>query len=354
MSCRLAPRAARCLLLFAAGCAAGPSPDAPVQDGRWAIAIHGGAGTIDRGSPKAELDGYRDALGMALAEGRLRLARGDAALDVCEAVVRMLEDDPHFNAGKGAAFDEQGHHTLDASIMDGTTLACGAVAGVRTVRHPITLARRVMTDTPHVLLMGDGAEDFATAAGVERVPNEWFDTEPRRRMLEEVLRERARGGTAAAPRAPTAAVYGTVGCVVRDKNGRLAAATSTGGLTGKRFGRVGDSPIVGAGNYADNRHGAAACTGRGEMAIRAATAYSIVRYMRDGLGLDDALRRAMLDLRDLVDPFAERVNVMNTVAMDRDGNVSAISTAEGTFYVYQTLEMREPVEQPRLCVPLKD
>src|SRR5262245_26779902 len=280
MSRSPASRLARCLFLFAAGCAAGPLPDQPpVADGRWAIAIHGGAGTIDRASPKAELDGYRDALGMALAEGRLRLARGDAALDVCEAIVCMLEDDPHFNAGKGAAFDEQGHHTLDASIMDGTTLACGAVAGVRTVRHPISLARRVMTDTPHVLLMGDGAEDFATKAGVERVPNEWFDTEPRRRMLEEVLRERARGGTAAAPstttrpttrattRVPTAAVYGTVGCVVRDKNGRLAAATSTGGLTGKRFGRVGDSPIVGAGNYAD-AFAAVSGTGTGEEFIR--------------------------------------------------------------------------------------
>jgi beta-aspartyl-peptidase (threonine type) len=323
MSCRLAPRAARCLLLFAAGCAAGPSPDAPVQDGRWAIAIHGGAGTIDRGSPKAELDGYRDALGMALAEGRLRLARGDAALDVCEAVVRMLEDDPHFNAGKGAAFDEQGHHTLDASIMDGTTLACGAVAGVRTVRHPITLARRVMTDTPHVLLMGDGAEDFATAAGVERVPNEWFDTEPRRRMLEDVLRERARGGTAAAPRAPTAAVYGTVGCVVRDKNGRLAAATSTGGLTGKRFGRVGDSPIVGAGNYAD-AFAAISGTGTGEEFIRHAVARTIAARMQFGGESLQAAADAVV-LRTL------HAGDGGVIAVDRAGNLAAVYNSDGMY-----------------------
>jgi len=149
-------------------------------------------------------------------------------------------------------------------------------------------------------------------------------------------------------------ILGTTNVIVRDASGDIACAVSTSGWGFKWPGRVGDSPIVGAGNYAHNRYGAAACTGRGEMAIRAATAYSIVRYMRDRLGVEESLRKAMLDLRDLVDPFAERVNVMNAVAMDRDGQVSAISTAEGTFYVYQTLEMREPVEKPRLCVPLRE
>ena len=324
MSRSVASRSAHCLFLLAASCAAGPSPGEPVADGRWAIAIHGGAGTIDRSSPKAELDGYRDALGAALADARLRLLRGEAALDVCEAVVRTLEDDPHFNAGLGAAFDEQGHHTLDASIMDGTTLACGAVAGLRTVRHPITLARRVMTDTPHVLLMGDGAEDFATVAGVERVPNDWFDTEPRRRMLEEVLRERARGGTAVAPRAmPGAAGYGTVGCVVRDARGRLAAATSTGGLTGKRFGRVGDAPIVGAGNYAD-AFAAISGTGTGEEFIRHAVARTIAARMQFG-GESLQAAAAAVVLRTL------HAGDGGVVAVDRDGHAVAVYNSDGMY-----------------------
>jgi beta-aspartyl-peptidase (threonine type) len=149
-------------------------------------------------------------------------------------------------------------------------------------------------------------------------------------------------------------ILGTTNVIVRDAAGDIASAVSTSGWSFKWPGRVGDSPIIGAGNYADNRHGAAACTGRGEMAIRASTAYSIVRYMRDGFSLDEALHRAMLDLRDLVDPFAERVNVMNAVAMDRDGNVAAISTASDTFYVFQTVDMPEPEERQRACVPLSE
>jgi beta-aspartyl-peptidase (threonine type) len=149
-------------------------------------------------------------------------------------------------------------------------------------------------------------------------------------------------------------ILGTTNVIVRDASGDIASAVSTSGWGFKWPGRVGDSPIIGAGNYADNRYGAAACTGRGELAIRAATAYSIVRSMRDGFALEDVLRRAMLELRDLVDPFAERVDVMNAVAMDRDGNVGAISTAADTFYVFQTLEMPEPEERRRACVPLKD
>ena len=148
-------------------------------------------------------------------------------------------------------------------------------------------------------------------------------------------------------------MLGTTNVVVRDAAGDMASAVSTSGWGFKWPGRVGDSPIVGAGNYADNRYGAAACTGRGELAMRAATAYSIVRSMRDGQTLDAALERAMLDLRDFPDPFAERVNVMNAVAMDRDGNVGAVSPAADTFYVFQTPEMAEPEERRRACVPLK-
>jgi beta-aspartyl-peptidase (threonine type) len=237
--------------------------------------------------------------------------------------------------------------------MDGRTLAAGAVAAIKGYRHPIEIARKVMESTPHVMLVGDGAELFAERNGFERA--ELLTPE-----AEAIWRERIAGG------APTGSnlyadsyqlymaavrdwaqllhdrIFGTTNVIVRDAAGDIASAVSTSGWGFKWPGRVGDSPIIGAGNYADNRYGAAGCTGRGELAIRAATAYSIVRYLRDGVQLDEALCRAMLDLRDLVDPFAERVNVMNAVAMDRDGNVAAVSTAPDTFYVFQTLEMPEP------------
>jgi beta-aspartyl-peptidase (threonine type) len=221
-----------------------------------------------------------------------------------------------------------------------------------------------METTPHVLLVGAGAELFAERHGFETAKLLTPEAEA-------IWRERILGG------APTGSnlyadsyqlymgvvhdwaellhdrILGTTNVIVRDAAGDIASAVSTSGWGFKWPGRVGDSPIVGAGNYADNRYGAAACTGRGEMAIRAATAFSIVRFLRDGRSVDEALGAAMLDVRDLVDPFAERVNVMNAVAMDRDGNVGAISTAEETFYVFQTLDMLEPHERQRACVPLR-
>jgi beta-aspartyl-peptidase (threonine type) len=294
------------------------------------------------------------------------LRAGRSAMDAAVAAVRCVEDnrDDH-GVGTGGIPNVLGQVELDASVMDGGTLAAGAVAAVKGYRHPIDIARKVMDTTPHVMLAGSGAELFAERHGFE--PAELLTPE-----AEAIWRERILGG------APTgsnlyadsyqmymAAVHdwvsllhdrilGTTNVIVRDGAGDIASAVSTSGWGFKWPGRVGDSPIIGAGNYADNRYGAAACTGRGEMAMRAATAFSIVRYMRDGLGLDEALSRAMLDLRDLVDPFAERVNVMNAVAMDRDGAVGAISTAGDTFFVFQTLEMAEPEERRRACVPLKE
>jgi isoaspartyl peptidase/L-asparaginase-like protein (Ntn-hydrolase superfamily) len=293
------------------------------------------------------------------------LRAGRSAMDAAIAAVKCVEDnlDDH-SVGTGGIPNVLGEVELDASVMDGRSLAAGAVAAVKGFRHPIEIARKVMESTPHVLLAGAGAELFAERHGFERA--ELLTPE-----AEALWRERVLGG------APTgsnlyadsyqmymAAVHdwvnllhdrilGTTNVIVRDTSGDIACAVSTSGWGFKWPGRVGDSPIIGAGNYADNRYGAAACTGRGEMAIRAATAYSIVRYMRDGLSLEDAMGRAMLDLRDLVDPYAERVNVMNAVAMDRDGNVAAISTAADTFYVFQTLDMSEPEERRRRCVPLK-
>lgn len=304
--------------LLGAGCASHPTP-APVA---WAIAIHGGAGTLDRGAPPEQLQAYREALQKALDLGRERLARGNAALDVCEAVVQVLEDDPLFNAGRGAAFNEQGKHELDAAIMDGSTRQCGAVAGVRTVKHPIALARLVMTRTPHILLAGDGAEQFADAMQVERVPNEYFDTEYRRRVLDEVLRERQQHGAATSPSAGPGA-YGTVGCVVRDRQGHLAAATSTGGLTGKRWGRIGDSPLIGAGTYADD-WAAVSGTGTGEQFMRHVIGHAIAARMRfGGQTLAVAAHEAVFATLQPDDG--------GVIAVDRDGNLATPFNTVGMY-----------------------
>lgn len=287
------------------------------------LVIHGGCGVIPRdGMSPAREAGFRASLHAALAAGWAVLARGGAAMDAVEAAIVVMEDDPNFNAGHGSAFNADGAHELDASIMDGPTLQCGAVAGVRTVKNPVSLARLVMTKTKHVLLMGDGAEQFATLQNVERVPNTHFDTEHRRKILEEVLQERARTGRLDGP-AQQAGGYGTVGCVARDRQGRLAAATSTGGMTGKRWGRVGDTPVIGAGNWADGTV-AISCTGTGEQFIRHAVAHSITARMqlaRETLAqATDALVRRTLQEGD-----------GGLIAVDKHGNLSAPFNSEGMY-----------------------
>jgi len=274
------------LALLASSCAGADSRADPPR-AEWSIAIHGGAGTIPRDAREEEADAYRRSLAAALELGSELLASGGSSLDAVEAVVRLLEDDPLFNAGRGAVFHAEGGHELDASIMSGRDLSCGAVAAVRTVRHPITLARRVMEETRHVLLVGDGAEKFAdTRPEIERVENSWFDTEHRRTQWLE-RRRAAEGTSATAP----AHRFGTVGAVALDRSGHLAAATSTGGLTNKRFGRVGDSPIIGAGTYADDRTCAVSCTGTGEEFIRFGVARSIsARMAYGGEDLETAAR----------------------------------------------------------------
>lgn len=305
-----------------AGCAASPATPTPKT---FAIAIHGGAGTLSKNTPPERRKEYEDALAAALRYGRDRLALGDSALDVCEGVVRILEDDPRFNAGKGAVYNEQGQHELDASIMDGSTLQCGAVAGVRTVRHPVSLARLVMEKTRHVLLAGDGAEKFADNHNVERVPNDWFDTEPRRKQLDEALQERAKKGLAAAGDAPAdrRLDYGTVGCVALDAQGRLVAATSTGGMTAKRWGRIGDAPVIGAGNYAD-RFVAVSCTGTGEQFLRHVVGRTISARMEYG--------RATL--AEAVGAIVDRTlqpGDGGVIAVDRFGNLVARFNSEGMY-----------------------
>jgi beta-aspartyl-peptidase (threonine type) len=307
---------------------------APPQPLTWAIAIHGGAGTIPKDTPPAVQKEYEEALAQALAYGRDRLAKGASALDVCEAVVRILEDDPRFNAGKGAVFNEKGEHELDASIMDGSTLRCGAVTGVRTVKNPIVLARLVMEKTRHVLLAGDGAEKFADGQQVERVPNTWFSTEGRRRVLEEVLRERERTGALDRPAAPRHD-HGTVGCVVLDAQGRLAAATSTGGMTAKRWGRVGDTPLIGAGNYAD-RFVAVSCTGTGEQFIRHGIARALsARIEFAGQSLDEAANWLVTRVLKPGDGGLIAVDRMGRIAMpfNSDGMYRGAADATGRFTV---------------------
>ena len=246
---------------------------------RTALVIHGGAGVITRDRLSAEDEAaIRADLNRALDAGHAVLARGGSALDAVEAAILILEDSPRFNAGKGAVFDADGGHQLDASVMEGHTRRAGAVAGVRTVRHPVLLARAVMERSAHVMLAGDGAEAFAdTLPELERVPNAWFDTDARRQQLEQA-RERERTPAAAQADDLRGQYFGTVGAVALDAQGRIAAATSTGGMTNKRWNRIGDSPVIGAGTWADDRCGVSG-TGWGEFFIRAAVAHDICARM---------------------------------------------------------------------------
>jgi beta-aspartyl-peptidase (threonine type) len=244
------------------------------MDSRWSIAIHGGAGTILRENLSDDKRReYEAGLGAALDAGGKLLAQGGDALDAVAAAVVLLENDALFNAGRGATFTFEGKIELDAAIMDGRERSAGAVAGVTTVRNPVLLARAVMEQSPHVLLAGAGAETFAREHGFEPVDPAWFETPERRRQLDE-FRQRKGGWF------DSSVKYGTVGAVARDVNGHVAAATSTGGLTGKRWGRIGDSPLIGAGTYADDRACAVSATGAGEFFIRVGAAKAIAERMR--------------------------------------------------------------------------
>ena len=241
---------------------------------QWALVIHGGAGSIERHRLTAEQDaGVRAGRGRALEAGVAVLRAGGAALDAVEAAVRVLEEDPHFNAGRGAAFARDGTIELDAAIMDGRTRAAGAVSGITATRSPVGLARRVMEASPHVLLGGEGAERFAREQGLAVAEPGWFATAERRRQLDELL---ARNADAF----DIDMKYGTVGAVARDAAGHLAAATSTGGVTGKRWGRIGDSPLIGAGTHADDRSSAVSCTGSGEFFVRIGVGHEIGARIR--------------------------------------------------------------------------
>jgi beta-aspartyl-peptidase (threonine type) len=259
-----------CLVLLGLTLAA----SAPANDRPIAIAIHGGAGTISRDQMSTEREAdIRAALERAVKAGHAVLAEGGSSLDAVSVAVRILEDAPQFNAGRGAVLTEAGRVEMDASIMDGRTLQAGAVASVTGLRHPIDAARRVMTDSPHVMLIGEGAESFAAQFELEVMDEDWFITDFRREQL-----KRIQSGETASLGAPSP-WYSTVGAVAVDRDGNLAAATSTGGMSNKRWGRVGDSPIIGAGTYADNRTCAVSATGHGEYFIRHVVAYDICARM---------------------------------------------------------------------------
>ncbi|SFS06125.1 isoaspartyl peptidase/L-asparaginase family protein [Sphingomonas jatrophae] len=254
----------------------------------WALAIHGGSGSMRRGHlSQADDEAGRAGLAAALEAGAAVLRRGGSALDAAQAAVEVLEDDPHFNAGRGSVFTAEGRIECDAAIMAGSDLAAGAVAGLRTTRHPVAAARAVMERSPHVFLAGAGADAFAHAHDIEAADPAWFETAERRRQLDEIL-ARPDG------RFDSDMKYGTVGAVARDMAGRMAAATSTGGLTGKKWGRVGDSPLIGAGTYADDRAAAVSCTGAGEYFIRLGIAHELCARVRLAGDLPSAAGEAMI------------------------------------------------------------
>jgi beta-aspartyl-peptidase (threonine type) len=285
---------------LAAAAAAGAAQQ-PVR--HWAIVLHGGAGVIERANMNPQTEAaYRASLTQATEAGAKVLEQGGSSLDAIEAAIRILEDDPLFNAGRGAVFTADGKNELDAAIMNGATLKAGAVAGVTRTRHPISLARAVMEKSPHVMLIGAGADAFAAQAGLEQVDPSFFFTERRWQSLVRQLKKEGLpipprpAGAPPAPLTPVAEIdapgahkFGTVGVVALDRQGNIAAGTSTGGTQAKRWGRVGDSPIIGAGTYASNRSCAVSATGTGEYFIRLTVAREVCALVEyKGLKLQQA------------------------------------------------------------------
>ena len=260
--------------------------------GKWRLVIHGGAGSMRPGRLDPEQERCaRNGLETALAAGSAILEKRESALDAVEAAVRRLEEDPCFNAGRGSVLTATGCIELDAAIMDGRERRAGAVSGLRTTRAPISLARRLLDEGPHVFLSGHGADDFARDHGFEQVENSWFEIPERRAQLDEMM---SAGGF------DDEVKYGTVGAVAVDVDGHVAVATSTGGLTAKRWGRVGDSPLIGAGTYADDRAAAISATGSGEYFIRAVAAHQLAERVRIGRQqLQEALDAVLADIAAL-------------------------------------------------------
>lgn len=336
--------AALAALLLPLGCSTALTHEREVSKPapRWGIVIHGGAGVIQRESLSPEREAaLRAVLTESLQAGHALLAKGGSSLDAVTAAVRVLEDSPLFNAGKGAVFTHDGKNELDAAIMNGRTREAGSVAGLRHVKNPIVLARAVMEKSPHVMMIGAGAEEFARQQGVELVPESYFHTEERWRSLQRALEAEKERQQAPAeqgqPQGPSSFwerpegrehKFGTVGAVALDPSGDLAAATSTGGMTNKRFGRVGDVPIIGAGTYANERC-AVSATGHGEYFIRYTVARDICARMEYlGLPLSEAAHQVVMDV--LVKAGGEG----GVIAMDARGNVAMPFNSVGMYRGY--------------------
>ncbi len=299
------------------------SPETMRGEENFGLILHGGAGTITKATMTPELDAkYRGKLTEALKKGYRILKKGGTSIDAVTAALVILEDSPLFNAGKGSVFTNSGINELDASIMDGQTLQAGAVSGVKTVKNPILLARKVMEKSPHVLLSGEGAASFAEAQGLQLVDPDYFFTEKRWQSL---LKIKAREADRK-PALKKAKEHGTVGAAALDKNGHLAAGTSTGGMTNKRFGRIGDSPLIGAGSYADNKTCAVSSTGHGEYFIRLVAAHDISALMEyKGLSLQEAAQQVIME------KLTALGGTGGVVAIDKDGNMAMPFNTEGMY-----------------------
>lgn len=312
------------------------------QNPRLGFVIHGGAGVIRKGSltPEQEAE-YRAKLEEAVLAGYNALKAGKSGLDAVEVAIRILEDSPLFNAGKGAVFTADGKNELDASVMDGKTLNAGAVAGLHTVRNPITLARAVMERSPHVMMIGDGAEQFAKELGIEMVDPKYFFTQRRWDALQRIIKEEAEKknqGAAAAPGKAGETIafrhlpenrFGTVGAVALDKDGNLTAGTSTGGMTYKKYGRVGDVPVIGAGTYANNLTCAVSATGWGEFFIRLSVARDISALMEyKGLSVQEAADTVIH--KKLQSAGGDG----GVIAIDGQGNIGISFNSEGMYRAY--------------------
>lgn len=328
-----------------------PREDTAAARQRYVMVIHGGAGTILRSNMTPEKEqAYRAALEQALQTGYAILQQGGSSLDAVEATVRVMEDSPLFNAGKGAVFTNEGRNEMDASIMSGRRLEAGAVAGVTVIKNPISAARAVMEKSQHVMMAGRGAEKFAREAGLEIVDPSYFYTEERWKALQRVKAadpdktrldhdstlQKTSGMWGAANKDDK---FGTVGAVALDKQGNLAAATSTGGMTNKKFGRIGDSPIIGAGTYANNATCAISCTGWGEYFIRLSVAKSVSDLMEyKGLSLQQAANELIL----------QKVPALGgdggLIAIDKDGNIAMPFSTAGMYRGCVTEDGRITVE----------
>ncbi|EFK57716.1 isoaspartyl peptidase/L-asparaginase family protein [Sphingobacterium spiritivorum] len=303
-------------------------------DKTYVLAIHGGAGTILRSNMTPEMEkAYKDALTLALQKGYEQIKNGKSSLDAVEQAIHVMEDSPLFNAGKGAVFTNDGKNELDASIMNGKTLEAGAVAGVTTIKNPISAARAVMEKSEHVMMVGKGAELFAKQAGIEIVDPSYFWTKMRWDALQKIKKEDSTKVQLDHDQKQSQRLgivnkdskFGTVGCVALDKNGNLAAGTSTGGMTNKKFGRVGDSPIIGAGTYANNATVAVSCTGWGEYYIRNVAAYTVsalMEYKQEPVKIASQI---------VIDNIGKMGGDGGLIALDKSGNLAMPFNTEGMY-----------------------